>query len=282
MRVPYYGVFVSIFASSLSLSIEYDPNKLAQHIVNTQINAERMLYASMPDVIDCDRQSTWMERDHCNTINFLLKKHPSAPIRVTAYDGVTHSFDPYTPIPILNAFLDPASSTSTSGGEIVQYMSSLNKINSRVASSINQSVIDHGGKIPNSVGYRQIEKELKSSLDLDFQNLQLTVFVSPEDKASPGYLKILAGLKSQNPLLNVQIVMVSSHLEWLQLNVIDKGFYKHAIISKEKANSLGVKSFPMTYILNKKADKTIISEYTMTLVDLKLKLKSAEKLEKKD
>ncbi len=280
--MKYLSTFAAMLLVSLANGIEYDPNALAKHIVSQQLSTEKKLYDSMPDIIDCDRQASWMDREHCSTINFLIKKHPGAPIRVTAYDGVTHSFDPFTPTPMINAFLDPTGEDNSSGNEIVKYLSSLNKINSKVANSINESVLSHGGTIPNSVGYRQIERKLKGPLDLDLQNLQITVFVSPMDKASPGYLKILAGLITQNPLLNIQIVMVSSHLDWLQNNVIDKGFTKYAIISKEKSKRLGVMSFPMTYILNKEAEKTIITEYTMTLVDLKTKLKSASRLVKEN
>jgi len=272
----FLGSCLTALASN-STAVAYNPNDLAKEIVAEQLKLEMTLYSKVPDFIDCKKASYIKD---CETVNFLLKKHPSAPIRVKSIDGVTHTFSNETPTSTLNAMLNPQNM------KLAEEVDDYNK-------SVDRMVVDHAKTMMKYLESKNFSEKAGRSFndlsenhdkipDSEGEKLTITVFVSEMEKESRGYLYILKGLQKDNPKINFQILSVNSSEYWHDTNITKLGFTKSSTTTKRELSNLGINTIPSLFIKNKQTGNIYKSTGFMLETELLLRIKKALKDQKNE
>lgn len=269
-------MLLSIIAIN-SNAVTYDPDALAKKIVYEQHELEKKLYSQIPDTINCKQQS-WMK--NCETVNFLLKKHPSAPITVSTVDGVTHTFAADTPRPILNSMLNPSTETSQ---QVLQYKYSLDKMNSGSAQKINELINQIGTMKTPGIDIKRLIKNQTSIAGLDLSDIILTLFVSESAEYSSPALLTLKSIVEQNSSIKVQVISVGSSYSWHKNNVLDLGYKRTDLMAVTKARELGITEFPTLFTrkIGSKDESIVKDSGYLTKEEIILTIKSANLTEGK-
>lgn len=237
------GTFIAVSANS----VQYDPDSLAKKIVAEQHKLEMQLYAKMPDVINC-KQQHWMK--DCDFVNFLLKKHPGAPIRVMTADGVTQSFAPDTPPSMLNALLDPNSKRAAKA--FIQYQKSVDEMNSSFGATLSEMFIKDRFKL--EMG--DTPEPATPFDNADHSNFLLSVIVSKGVNGTSGFLDIVEALNHKHPRLKTQVIVLNSDLSWFNKNVKNRDFTKSNLASSAVVHKLKISSFPTTFFKDLTSNRT--------------------------
>jgi len=239
--------------------------------VAEQHNLERQLYSSMPDTINCKQQS-WLK--DCEQINFLIKKHPSAPITISTADGVIHTFAADTPRAILNSMLNPSVETSQ---KVLEYKYSLDRMNSNSAKQTS-SLFELAGTMQTpGVNIKQLIQEQSTITGIDLSNIVISIFVSSDSDYSIPVLQTLKSISSQNSGLTIQVYSVSSSLAWHENNITDNGFERSGLLSKTQVTELGITEFPTIVARNLSEENKRIKRMSgyLTKEEIILLIKSA-------
>ena len=216
-----------------------DIDKIATAIASKQMQAERDLYKAVPDPIKC-KKFRWIEASKCSDLNFIMKKNPGAPMRMTAKNGLEVNIPPATPSAMIPFILDPTVENSVAVREFTtKVFKDVNEksLKSKVVASIFEN--------PKSPEYKSYEKPYNYSVNVD--KVRITVLADPDSSDTSTLLEYMMDAKKSHPGLNV------------------KAFYK--------TNSIDIAYLTKTYGINGRVmspgekHKAKVTEYPVVWID---------------
>lgn len=236
---PYRAVSILLLAlpwgSVSAEAVQYRPMTNFDEFFEAQKQYEKQLYSALPDRIDCETQQ---HLERCEDINFLLKKHPDAPIRLPSNDGQEVVIDANAPTPLVNFILSP----DEDGAK--QTLEWFRGLRGRMK-SVQTNILREGyreqasGDRPSTDG--------RSDLIGDGSSVEVVMVTESSCPACRFQLGVMSNLISLYPEMSVKVFQVNDDQTYFDREVIDKGFTGR-VLSKEEVDALEITGWPYSII----------------------------------
>lgn len=230
----------------------YKPVQFNAELVESLKEYDRQMYESLPNRIDCEIQ-TYLE--NCEHINFMLKKHPDAPMRIPTESGTEVVLRPDTPSSFVDFILSP---NQQSAQRTLEYWRNNIKRMSDINDVMLSEIYEQGGISTGRENDPRNNQPRVNEFVAESTGLKLEMIIESSCPACKFQLGILDDIVEQFPNIEIVIIQIDSNLELFQRNVIDQGL-NGVVLSQAQADRVlqSIKGWPYTRITNQETDHSI-------------------------
>lgn len=219
---------------------QYRPTVDYEAMFEAQKQYEMNLYSALPNRIDCEQQ-TYLE--NCEDINFLLKKHPDAPMRIPTAQGDEVVIKPDAPAPLVNFILNqsPEGARETVEWWRGQFRRFNRMEQMIVAEGYRQGGIMNGG--PDGSPRTSFEEQTIGT----GEGVEITMITQSTCPACQYQLNVMDRVTAMYPDISLRVFQVDQDEEYFQRTILDQG-YGGRVMTPAEVNSLNITGWPYTQV----------------------------------